>query len=160
MSDILDGLEAEIVERYISLLADVIAHRSRYADSAGFGQGLQPGRHIDGIAENIAVLHDDIAHVDPDAKAQTLCFRRVHVFPGNRGLDLNIEASSRSGSDETNVSPGRLTRPEPRSDPNRVRRASVQSGTAFLGSEARQDALRSSIWTACAAAQSARFCGR
>ncbi len=44
------------------------------ADAARAGQGLEPGRHIDRIAEDITVLEDDIAEIDADAVEDALRF--------------------------------------------------------------------------------------
>ncbi|KSV68923.1 hypothetical protein N185_29105 [Sinorhizobium sp. GW3] len=55
----------------------MISYSSRYTDAAGIGQAFKPSGDVDPIPEDIAVSHQNIADVDPDAE--------VHlVFVGKR----------------------------------------------------------------------------
>ena len=66
--DVLDLLLAQILERDIELVADFVAHDPADADAARLGQPFQPRRDIDAVAEDVAVLDDDVAQVDADAE--------------------------------------------------------------------------------------------
>jgi hypothetical protein len=52
--------------------------------SAGFavGSSFQAGRDIDGIAEEIVALNDDVAEVDADAETHLLAYRSIRVLLG------------------------------------------------------------------------------
>jgi len=53
----------------------------RDADAAGFGQRFEAGGDIDAIAENVALVGDDVAEIDADAEADApvLCDLRLAV---------------------------------------------------------------------------------
>jgi hypothetical protein len=67
-SDVFDALLTHVVERVGQLVADLIAHRPGNADPAGLGERFQPCCDIDPVAEDVAVLGDDVAEVDADAE--------------------------------------------------------------------------------------------
>src|SRR4029079_13085225 len=50
-----------------------------HADTAGFGQRLQPRGDVDAIAEDVVVVDDDVADVDADAKRDPLLWRHAGV---------------------------------------------------------------------------------
>jgi len=54
------------------LRPDLIPHRTRDANSARLRESLQAGSDVDGIAEEVVALNDDVADVDPDAEPHLL----------------------------------------------------------------------------------------
>jgi len=70
--DVLDLLVAHILEAVIDLIAHIVARLPRQADAAGIGQRLDPRRHIDAVAEQVAILQHDVADIDSDAEFHAL----------------------------------------------------------------------------------------
>ena len=66
--DVLDALLAEILERDVEPVADLIADRARDADAAGLGELLQARGDVDAVAEDVVVLDDHVAEIDADAE--------------------------------------------------------------------------------------------
>ena len=66
---------AQIREPDRQLFADLLAHRGADADLAGLGQRLDPGGDVDAVAEDVALVDDDVAEIDADAKADALVLR-------------------------------------------------------------------------------------
>lgn len=87
--DVLQRLPAAIVEAEIEAGADMVAHRRRDRDAAGFRHGLRPCGDIDAVAEDIVVLDDDVAEVDADAKADAPVFRHIVIVPRRAALDVD-----------------------------------------------------------------------
>ena len=50
------------------------------------GKRLEPGCDIDAVAKNVAILDDDVALMDADAKLDPLCFRNPGIAASNRPL--------------------------------------------------------------------------
>ena len=88
-ADVLDLLIAEIRVDDLEPVADLIAHRRRDADSAGLGHGLEPRRDIDAVAEDVALLDDDIAEIDADAVEQRARGRHVPIAPRHALLKID-----------------------------------------------------------------------
>ena len=63
-----EALLAEIIEGDIHLAQSVRMHPAGNADATGLGQSFEPRDEVDPIAENVAVLDDDVALVDAKAK--------------------------------------------------------------------------------------------
>src|SRR6516162_9645032 len=57
--DILDILLSHVLERVGELVADLVPHRARYTNAAGFGQCLQPRGDIDAVAVDIITVDYD-----------------------------------------------------------------------------------------------------
>jgi hypothetical protein len=61
-------VRAHRLEREVKLRLDLIVDVAGDADAARLGEALQAGRDVDPVAQDVAVLDDDVADVDPDAK--------------------------------------------------------------------------------------------
>ena len=66
----------------------MVANGARDADAARRRQPLQPHRDVDAIAVDVAATDDDVAEIDPDAKAQALLLGEVHIAFRHRALDF------------------------------------------------------------------------
>ena len=61
-------LLAEILEVEVQLARGVFLYPPRYRNAAWLGQGFEPSSDVDAVAEDIAVLHDDVALMDAHAE--------------------------------------------------------------------------------------------
>src|SRR6516162_2712265 len=66
--DVLDLLLAHVLERDGELVAHLIAYHPADADAARFGQGLKARCDVDAVTEDVVVVDDDVAEIDPDAE--------------------------------------------------------------------------------------------
>jgi hypothetical protein len=87
--DVFEALLAEIIEGGIDLAHSVRMHPAGNADAAGLGQPFEPCGEVDPIAENVAVLDDDVALVDADAELDPLFGWHVRVPVRQRPLHLD-----------------------------------------------------------------------
>ena len=87
--DVFEALLAEIIEGDIDLAGRICSHPAGNADAAGLGQPFEPSREVDSIAENVAVLDDDVALVDAKAKLDPLFGWRARVPVRHRPLHLD-----------------------------------------------------------------------
>src|ERR1700730_15310245 len=87
--DVFDALLAPVLEGVGELVADLIAHHPRDADAARFRQTFQSCGHIDAIAEDVVLLNDHVAEIDPNAEGEALILGRFGVALGHAALDLN-----------------------------------------------------------------------
>jgi hypothetical protein len=60
----------------------MVAHAAGHANSAGLRERFKTGRYVDSIAENIAILHHDVAHIYSDAKLHPPLFGQSVVRLG------------------------------------------------------------------------------
>ncbi len=98
LGDVLDRLRADVVEREIELALDLIEHRAGNAHAARRRERLEPGGDVHAIAEDVVVLDDHVAHVDADAKLDSLVARTVGVVRDDRGLDVERVAHGVDGA--------------------------------------------------------------
>jgi len=68
LRDVLDRTLAQVLQIEVELPLDLIEDIACQADATGFRQGFEARRDVDAIAEDIAVLDDDVADIDADAK--------------------------------------------------------------------------------------------
>src|ERR1700747_2272385 len=88
--DVLDLLVAEVGKADLEPVADLVAHCRRDADSPWLGDGLESRRHINAVAENVAVFFDDhVAEIEADAKEECARRRHVPVAPGHPLLKID-----------------------------------------------------------------------
>src|SRR6516162_11876369 len=114
MSDILHLLLAEIGEGQGQLRSDVISDSTGNANPTRLRKSLQPSRDIDGIAEKVVALNDDVADVDSNAEPHLLTGRSIRILFGYGLLhsdgtlqsihatgEIGDEAVARRGEDPT-----------------------------------------------------------
>ena len=90
--DVLDLLLAQIVEDKVELVTDLVAHHPADADAARFGQTFETGGDVDPVAENIAVLDDDVALVNADPEHDAPVRRHAGVAFRHRALHVHRAA--------------------------------------------------------------------
>jgi hypothetical protein len=85
--DVLQLLGPEVVELAVDLVVDVVVHDARDAHPAALGEALQARRDVHAVAEQVVVLVDHVAEVDPHAQRDLA--RRVlsRLVARHRGLD-------------------------------------------------------------------------
>ena len=67
----------------------MVPNRTRDANPARLRKSLQPGRDIDGIAEEIVALNHDVADVDADPKSHLLTGRSIRILLGYGVLNFD-----------------------------------------------------------------------
>ena len=87
--DILQVVRAEILEFVIELVGHMVVGHLGYEDAARLGERLEPGRDIDAVAEDIAVLGDDVAEIDPDPHRKPLLVGHLPIVPAHRVAQSN-----------------------------------------------------------------------
>jgi len=87
--DVLELLLAEVLEDKVELACGVLLHPRRDADAARIGQSFEPGRDIDAIAKDVAILDDDVTHIDANAKLDAVVGRHAGVAPGHLALNFD-----------------------------------------------------------------------
>ena len=60
----------------------------------GLGQGFKTSRNVDAVSENVVLLNDHIAEIDPDAEVDPLWGRYARVALGHTALHLDRAAHS------------------------------------------------------------------
>jgi hypothetical protein len=82
-------LLAHILEDIIKPVAHLVTHDPAKADPAGLGERLQTRRDIHPMPEDVVLLNNDIAEIDPDAKRDALIFGRFGVALSYPPLQLD-----------------------------------------------------------------------
>src|SRR6516162_1759165 len=90
--DVLDLLLAEIVEGEVEAVAHLLVRRGTEANPAGLGQGFEPGGNVDAIAEDVAILDDDVTDIDAHAKFDAALCRSCGVAGDHLALQLDRTA--------------------------------------------------------------------
>jgi hypothetical protein len=92
-SYVLDLLRAHILERETHLVPHLLVRRGAYADPARVGQRFKAGGDIHPVAEDVAILNDDVANID--AHAEFYATPRLYrtVAGGHPALDLHRAAN-------------------------------------------------------------------
>ena len=70
--DVLQGSLAKIVEGKVGLAADLLECTAGQAHAARFALALDPRGDIDAVAEDVAVIDNDVSDIDADAKCDLL----------------------------------------------------------------------------------------
>ena len=66
----------------------------------GCGDAFQPRGDVDAVAENVAVLDDDVADMDADAKLDALVGEHIRVALRHSALQLDGAADGIHGANE------------------------------------------------------------
>jgi hypothetical protein len=108
--DILDALLAQIREDVGQLVADVVSHCPRDADPARLCERFEARRDIDAVAEDVVVLDDDVAEIDPDPEPDPAVLWHTGLAIDHRPLELGGTAHSVNDAREFRQHPvaGRL----------------------------------------------------
>jgi hypothetical protein len=78
-----------VLESVSELVADLIVHRPRHADPTGLGKRFQPRRDVHAVAEDVVLLGDYIAEVNPDTELDPLLRRDSRIGLCHSPLHLN-----------------------------------------------------------------------
>ncbi len=87
--DVLEGLLADVLESEVEPARGILLHSRRDADPAGLGQRFQTRGDIDPVAKDVAILDDNVAHVDADAQLDAVVGGHTGVAPGHLALHLD-----------------------------------------------------------------------
>ena len=79
---------ANVVEVKVELTCSIFLHACGYTDTARLSQALKSGCDVDGVAEDIAVLDNDVAGIDADAELNAIFQWYSRVSLDDCGLDL------------------------------------------------------------------------
>lgn len=85
--DVLEPRLAQAREAEAGLAVELVAHRARDDDPAGFGQPLEPGGDIDAVAVEILVRHDHVAEIEADPQRQPGVVARLDRHGAGGGVD-------------------------------------------------------------------------
>jgi hypothetical protein len=81
-------LFADVLKGEGELAGGVLLHARRDADASGFRQAFEPCRDVYAITKDVAVLNDDVSHVDADPELDPTVDWHGSVPLGHRHLDL------------------------------------------------------------------------
>jgi hypothetical protein len=98
--DIFEALLPEIRKADFDPARRVLLNPSGHTNPARLGQAFQPGSDVDPIAENIAILDNDIALMDPDPQLDAMVCRAIATVVRDLPLDLDRAAESIDDTDE------------------------------------------------------------
>ena len=87
LGDVLDPLPTHRRKGEFEPLAQLLAHLARDAAPARLGQAFKAGGDVDAVAVDILALHDHVALVHADPKADALRLRHVPLATGHPFLD-------------------------------------------------------------------------
>src|SRR5207249_2462098 len=90
--DVLELLLAEVFENQVELARDILLHPRGNADVARLSQGFETYCDIDPVAEDVAVLDDDVADIDADAQVDAPILRQRRIATGHHRLHLSRAA--------------------------------------------------------------------
>jgi hypothetical protein len=68
--DIFERLFSNVIKLKIQPIAELVSRRAGDQDARSWRQTFQPGGDVHAVTKQVSVLHDDIAHVDPDAHGE------------------------------------------------------------------------------------------
>jgi len=83
---------AEIVEGEVEAVAHLLMRRGAEADPARLSQRFEPGCNVDAVAEDVAILDDDVTDIDAHAKFDALVLGHRGVALGHLALQLDRTA--------------------------------------------------------------------
>jgi hypothetical protein len=90
--DVLERLLADVLEGNLKAACGILLNAPRDADTARLGQAFEPRGHVYPVAQDVAVLDDDVPLVDADAELDAVVRPGARVPLGHRLLNLNRAA--------------------------------------------------------------------
>lgn len=93
-------LLAHVLGAQRQLAGDLLVDGGRHANSAGLGDGFQPRRNIDGVAQQVLAAFHHVAEVDADAQHHLVVGGRRVVGRPHGLLDLECGADGFDGTGE------------------------------------------------------------
>ena len=85
--DVLDLLLADEIERQAELSLHVIVGGAGDQHAAGLAELLEPRGDVDGVAEHVVAVDDDVAEIDADAEHEQARRRGIRLRVGELLLD-------------------------------------------------------------------------
>src|SRR5262245_18265986 len=87
--DVVQRIRPERVEFHLERMAHLVEHRAGDADAAGIRDLMKPGRDVDPVTVDPALVVDHVTQIDADAKKHAARRGRVLIASGHDGLDLD-----------------------------------------------------------------------
>ncbi|MBB4189648.1 hypothetical protein GGE07_006344 [Sinorhizobium terangae] len=84
--DVLEVLVSSVFEGDVQPFPDKIAHSGRYGDSAWPCNPLQPRRDVHAVAEDVAILQDDVSQINADPELNAVIRRNWVISNDHRAL--------------------------------------------------------------------------
>src|SRR5262245_58631723 len=103
--DVLELPLAQVTEGEFDLASGILAYPRRDANATRLGQAFEPGRDVDAIAKDVAILDVDVTHVDADAQIDALFRWQRGITFGHCSLDLGGTAQSVDDAGELDQQP-------------------------------------------------------
>ena len=69
--------------------SEILLDPRRHADTARVRQSFQTSGHVHAVAENVAILDDDVADIDADAELDPAVRRHFRIALGHSALDVD-----------------------------------------------------------------------
>ena len=92
LRDVLQLLLAHIADVSASFALDLLVGVVGKTDAAGCGERLQPRGDVDAVAEDVALVDDDVADIDADAELDATIFRNGSAALRHAALHLHRAA--------------------------------------------------------------------
>src|SRR5262249_53003777 len=86
---VLDLLFAEIVDGDVEAVAHLLVRRGTEANPARHSQRFEPSRNVDAVAEDVAILDDDVTDIDAHPKFNSALCRYCGVAGDHLPLHLD-----------------------------------------------------------------------
>src|SRR5271165_6987004 len=90
--DVLERLLAPVLEGKVEPTRGILLHARRDADAAWLSQAFEPSRDVDPIADDVAILDEDIADIDADAELDATIRGQRRIAFRHCGLHLGRAA--------------------------------------------------------------------
>jgi hypothetical protein len=87
-SDISHALFAQILESKGQLVADLVSHHPRDAESARLRERFQARCDIDAVTEDVVAVDDDVTEIDPDSEPDPVVLGHTGFAIDHRPLHL------------------------------------------------------------------------
>src|SRR5262245_31928694 len=91
--DVLQRVLAQVDERLPQLVAHLTPGVLRESDASGLRDALEPRRDVDGVAQQVAAIDDDIAQVYPDPERDAAVGGDLDIAPRHAALHVQRAAA-------------------------------------------------------------------